>query len=155
MYLYIGAICLLSFLGCLIGGCISKIYSITYASLIHIPFITCTLVINVIFNQIITDYGLGGAKKAAVVASAIFLYIAKYIILLMGLIIGVIVNVCTHNEYFNIYALVGCAFIYPIGAIISSIHYSIIERKKDKAKKKPIYNEASSYITGGNKNEKN
>ena len=153
MYLYIGVLCFCAVVGCLIGGFVSGINSIAYAALIHIPFIACAIILNVIFNAFITAYSLSGTKKAVVTVVSIFLYIVKYIILLMGLIIGVIVNACTHLDYFSIYALVGYAFIYPIGAIISTIHYSIIERKKDKAKKKQVYNEASSYIAGGQHEE--
>ena len=154
MYLYIGIIAILAVIGCCIGGFVSNVNSIAYASLIHIPFIILTIVINVIFNTLVTDYGASGMKKAAVTASSIFLFIAKYIILLLGLIIGVVVDVTTKVDYFNIYALVGCAFIYPIGSLIATIHYFIYERKKYKVKKKKVYNQASSYIVKEN-HEKN
>ena len=145
MYLYIGVIGIVAVACCCIVAAAVKNYSIAYASLIHVPFIVCAIILNVIFNALVTGYGASGMKKAAVTASSVFLFIAKYIVLLLGLIIGVIVDATTKVDYFNIYALVGCAFIYPIGSILATLHLFISERKKDKVKKKPKYNQASSY----------
>ena len=146
MYLYIGVLGGAAVIGCTIAGIISGIHSIAYASLIHGPFIIGAIILTVIFNQLITDYGIAGMKHGSIIASSVFLFIAKYIILLLGLIIGVVVDITTSN-YFNIYALLGCSFIFPIGNLIAVLHNYILERKKDKLKKKKVYNQASSYIT--------
>ena len=149
MYLYIGVLCACAVISCCIAGFVSKHNNIAYASLIHMPCIACAVILNVIVNQLVTDYGASGVKKASVITASVFLFIAKYIVLLLGLVIGVVVNVTTKN-YFNIYALVGCAFVYPLGSLIATLHLSIVERKKDKAKKKKVYNQASSYVVKEN-----
>ena len=143
MYLYIGILSTLALISCLVIGLVINNYSIIWACLINFPFITIAIVLNVILNTFIASCQ---GKKATVSTIAVFLYITKYIILLLGLIIGIIVDTCVDWNIFNIYTLAACALIYPLGAIISTIHLSIIERKKDKEKKKEVHNEASSYL---------
>mgnify|MGYP004448828149 FL=1 len=146
MYLYVGVLCFCGVVGCLIGSVASDKYYIVYGALINVPFIIIAVVLNVVFNYMITAFAAQGGKKGSLTAVAIFLNILKYFIAIMGLIIGVIVDVTTSDDIFNIYSMMGCAFIYPVGSLISSIHISVIERKKDKAKKKKVLDKASSYI---------
>ena len=117
---------LIAFIICISLSVVYKNYSILYGCLINIPFIYLCLFFAYISNQWIFNVN----HKSRIIIIAIFLYSMRYIILLLGMIIGLIVNISTKVDVFDIYALFSCALIYPIASVFAIIVYNHINNKK-------------------------
>ena len=125
-----------SFLITLILSAVYKNYSILYGWSLNIPFIVTAFILGIVFNNLIFKT-FRQAHKGQIIVISILLYCTKYIVLLLGLIIGVIVNRIFNQDIFNIYALFSTALIYPISIFLGSITYHISlsiseNKKKDK-----------------------
>ena len=123
---------LITFIICISLSVVYKNYSILYACLINIPFIYLCLFFGVISNRWIFNIN----HKIHTTIIAIFLYCIHYIILLLGMIIGLVVNASTKTDVFNIYVLFTCVLIYLIASILAVIVYNYINNKKQKNKTK-------------------
>ena len=110
---------LIAFIICISLSVFYKNYSILYGCLIDIPFIYLCLFFGFISNRWIFNVN----NKTRTTAIAIFLYCIRYIILLLGMIIGLVVNAITKVDVFNIYALFSCVVIYPIANIFAVVVY--------------------------------
>lgn len=117
---------LIAFIICISLSVVYKNYCILYGCLINIPFIYLCLFFGYISNRWIFN----GNHKSRITIIAIFLYSIRYIILLLGMIIGLIINASTKVDVFNIYALFSCALIYPIASVLSIVVYNYINNKK-------------------------
>ncbi len=111
---------LIAFIVCISLSIIYKNYSIVYGCLINIPFIYFCLLFGFVTNKLI----LKNTNKKGAIVFSIFMYMSKYIILLLGMIIGFIVNSATKSNVFNIYSLFTCVLIYPFGNILSVVTYN-------------------------------
>lgn len=111
---------LIAFIVCISLSIIYKNYSIVYGCLINIPFIYFCLLFGLVTNKLI----LKNTNKKGVITFSVFMHITKYIFLLLGTIIGFIVNSTTKSNIFNIYSLFTCVLIYPLCNIFSVIVYN-------------------------------
>ena len=110
---------LIAFIICVSLSVVYKNYSILYGCLIDIPFIYLCIFFGFISNRWIFNVN----NKTRTTAIAIFLYCIRYIILLLGMIIGLVVNATTKVDVFNIYVLFSCIAIYPIANIFAAVVY--------------------------------
>lgn len=117
---------LIVFIICISLSMVYKNYSILYACLINIPFIYLCLFFGFISNRWIFNSN----HKTQTTIISIFLYCIRYIILLLGMIIGLVVNASTKADVFNIYVLFSCVLIYPIASILAVIVYNHINNKQ-------------------------
>ena len=135
--IYLSILIGVSFLITLTLSAVYNNYTILYGCLLNIPFIIAAFVLGIVFNNLIFKT-FKQSRKGGIVIISILLYCTKYIVLLLGLIIGVIVNRVTNQDIFNIYALFLTALVYPVSIFLGSMTYhirlSISERKK---KEKP------------------
>ena len=111
---------LIAFIVCISLSIIYKNYSIVYGCLINIPFIYFCLLFGFVTNKLI----LKNTNKKGTITFSVFMHITKYIFLLLGMIIGFIVNSTTKSNIFNIYSLFTCVLIYPLCNIFSVIVYN-------------------------------
>ncbi len=105
---------------CISLSIIYKNHSIIYGCIINIPFIYLSLLFGFITNKLI----LKNTNNKSIIVFSIFMYMSKYTILLLGMIIGFIVNSTTKSNVFNIYSLFTCVLIYPFSNIFSVIVYN-------------------------------
>lgn len=135
--IYLSILIGVSFLITLTLSAVYNNYTILYGCLLNIPFIIAAFVLGIIFNNLIFKT-FKQSRKGGIVIISILLYCTKYIVLLLGLIIGVIVNRVTNQDIFNIYTLFSTALVYPVSIFLGSMTYHIrlltSERKK---KEKP------------------
>ena len=125
--------------GCLLNipFIIANNYTILYGCLLNIPFIIAAFVLGIIFNNLIFKT-FKQSRKGGIVIISILLYCTKYIVLLLGLIIGVIINRVTNQDIFNIYALFSTALVYPASIFLGSMTYHIrLSTSERKKKEKP------------------
>ncbi len=135
--IYISILIGVSFLITLTLSAVYNNYTILYGCLLNIPFIIAAFVLGIIFNNLIFKT-FKQSRKGGIVIISILLYCTKYIVLLLGLIIGVIVNRVTNQDIFNIYALFSIALVYPVSIFLGSMTYHIrLSTSERKKKEKP------------------
>jgi hypothetical protein len=108
-------------LGLVIGiilGLSAHLFDVTFAFMIGLGFPT----LSVYLTKKITDLVLGlakkGIKKSQIIFVSMVLFILKYIVVVIPLIVGLIVNACTKTLIFSPYVLVVTALIYPMTSLI-------------------------------------
>lgn len=135
--IYLSILIGVSFLITLTLSAVYNNYTILYGCLLNIPFIIAAFVLGIIFNNLIFKT-FKQSRKGGIVVISILLYCTKYIVLLLGLIIGVIVNRVTNQDIFNIYALFSTALVYPVSIFLGSMTYHIrLSTSERKKKEKP------------------
>ena len=135
--IYLSILIGVSFLITLTLSAVYNKYTILYGCLLNIPFIIAAFVLGIIFNNLIFKT-FKQSRKGGIVIISILLYCTKYIVLLLGLIIGVIVNRVTNQDIFNIYALFLTALVYPVSIFLGSMTYHIrLSTSERKKKEKP------------------
>jgi len=135
--IYLSILIGVSFLITLTLSAVYNNYTILYGCLLNIPFIIAAFVLGIIFNNLIFKT-FKQSRKGGIVIISILLYCTKYIVLLLGLIIGVIVNRVTNQDMFNIYALFSTALVYPVSIFLGSMTYHIrLSTSERKKKEKP------------------
>ena len=135
--IYLSILIGVSFLITLTLSAVYNNYTILYGCLLNIPFIIAAFVLGIIFNNLIFKT-FKQSRKGGIVIISILLYCTKYIVLLLGLIIGVIINRVTNQDIFNIYALFSTALVYPISIFLGSMTYHIrLSTSERKKKEKP------------------
>ena len=135
--IYLSILISVSFLITLTLSAVYNNYTILYGCLLNIPFIIAAFVLGIIFNNLIFKT-FKQSRKGGIIIISILLYCTKYIVLLLGLIIGVIVNRVTNQDIFNIYALFSTALVYPISIFLGSMTYHIrLSTSEHKKKEKP------------------
>lgn len=135
--IYLSILIGVSFLITLTLSAVYNNYTILYGCLLNIPFIIAAFVLGIIFNNLIFKT-FKQSRKGGIVIISILLYCTKYIVLLLGLIIGVIVNRVTNQDIFNIYALFLTALVYPVSIFLGSMTYHIrLSTSERKKKEKP------------------
>ena len=135
--IYLSILIGVSFLITLTLSAVYNNYTILYGCLLNIPFIIAAFVLGIIFNNLIFKT-FKQSRKGGIVVISILLYCTKYIVLLLGLIIGVIVNRVTNQDIFNIYALFSIALVYPVSIFLGSMTYHIrLSTSERKKKEKP------------------
>lgn len=112
---------LIVFVICISLSVVYKHYNIIYGLLINIPFVYICLLFAYIINKLI----LSISNKKHVIIFSVCMYAIKYVILLLGMIIGFIINLKTKTNIFNTYSLFSCALIYPTSSILAIIVYNI------------------------------
>lgn len=135
--IYLSILIGVSFLITLTLSAVYNNYTILYGCLLNIPFIIAAFVLGIIFNNLIFKT-FKQSRKGGIVVISILIYCTKYIVLLLGLIIGVIVNRVTNQDIFNIYALFSIALVYPVSIFLGSMTYHIrLSTSERKKKEKP------------------
>ena len=135
--IYLSILIGVSFLITLTLSVVYNNYTILYGCLLNIPFIIAAFVLGIIFNNLIFKT-FKQSRKGGIVIISILLYCTKYIVLLLGLIIGVIINRVTNQDIFNIYALFSTALVYPASIFLGSMTYHIrLSTSERKKKEKP------------------
>ena len=135
--IYLSILIGVSFLITLTLSVVYNNYTILYGCLLNVPFIIAAFVLGIIFNNLIFKT-FKQSRKGGIVIISILLYCTKYIVLLLGLIIGVIVNRVTNQDIFNIYALFSTALVYPVSIFLGSMTYHIrLSTSERKKKEKP------------------
>ena len=135
--IYLSILIGVSFLITLTLSAVYNNYTILYGCLLNIPFIIAAFVLGIIFNNLIFKT-FKQSRKGGIVIISILLYCTKYIVLLLGLIIGVIVNRVTNQDIFNIYALFSTVLVYPVSIFLGSMTYHIrLSTTEGKKKEKP------------------
>lgn len=135
--IYLSILIGVSFLITLTMSVVYNNYTILYGCLLNVPFIIAAFVLGIIFNNLIFRT-FKQSHKGGIVVISILLYCTKYIVLLLGLIIGVIVNRVTNQDIFNIYALFSTALVYPVSIFLGSMTYHIrLSTSERKKKEKP------------------
>ena len=135
--IYLSILIGVSFLITLTLSAVYNNYTILYGCLLNIPFIIAAFVLGIIFNNLIFKT-FKQSRKGWIVVISILLYCTKYIVLLLGLIIGVIINRVTNQDIFNIYALFSTALVYPASIFLGSMTYHIrLSTSERKKKEKP------------------
>lgn len=135
--IYLSILIGVSFLITLTLSAVYNNYTILYGCLLNIPFIIAAFVLGIVFNNLIFKT-FKQSRKGGIVIISILLYCTKYIVLLLGLIIGVIVNRVTNQDIFNIYALFLTALVYPVSIFLGSMTYHIrLSTSERKKKEKP------------------
>ena len=135
--IYLSILIGVSFLITLTLSAVYNNYTILYGCLLNVPFIIAAFVLGIIFNNLIFKT-FKQSRKGGIVIISILLYCTKYIVLLLGLIIGVIVNRVTNQDIFNIYALFSTALVYPASIFLGSMTYHIrLSTSERKKKEKP------------------
>lgn len=64
-----------------------------------------------------------GVKKKWVIVISIFLYIFKYILAILPLLIGVLINTHADINIFNLISLVVVVLIYPTSSLLSQFNF--------------------------------
>ena len=135
--IYLSILIGVSFLITLTLSAVYNNYTILYGCLLNIPFIIAAFVLGIIFNNLIFKT-FKQSRKGGIVVISILLFCTKYIVLLLGLIIGVIVNRVINQGIFNIYALFSTALVYPVSIFLGSMTYHIrLSTSERKKKEKP------------------
>ena len=135
--IYLSILIGVSFLITLTLSAVYNNYTILYGCLLNIPFIIAAFVLGIIFNNLIFKT-FKQSRKGGIVVISILLYCIKYIVLLLCLIIGVIVNRVIKQDIFNIYALFSTALVYPVSIFLGSMTYHIrLSTSERKKKEKP------------------
>ena len=135
--IYLSILIGVSFLITLTLSVVYNNYTILYGCLLNVPFIIAAFVLGIIFNNLIFKT-FKQSRKGWIVVISILLYCTKYIVLLLGLIIGVIINRVTNQDIFNIYALFSTALVYPASIFLGSMTYHIrLSTSERKKKEKP------------------
>ena len=135
--IYLSILIGVSFLITLTLSAVYNNYTILYGCLLNIPFIIAAFVLGIIFNNLIFKT-FKQSRKGGIVVISILLFCTKYIVLLLGLIIGVIVNRVINQDIFNIYALFSTALVYPVSIFLGSMTYHIrLSTSERKKKEKP------------------
>lgn len=135
--IYLSILIGVSFLITLTLSVVYNNYTILYGCLLNVPFIIAAFVLGIIFNNLIFKT-FKQSRKGGIVVISILLYCTKYIVLLLGLIIGVIVNRVTNQDIFNIYALFSIVLVYPVSIFLGSMTYHIrLSTSERKKKEKP------------------
>jgi hypothetical protein len=112
---------MLSLLGLIIGiivGLSVHRFDILFAFAITLVFPTIVVFVSQKITNGILSLAKNGLKNKQVVLVSIFLFIFKYFILMIPLIIGLLTNACTKTIIFNPFALVIGALIYPMTTLI-------------------------------------
>ena len=135
--IYLSILIGVSFLITLTLSVVYNNYTILYGCLLNVPFIIAAFVLGIIFNNLIFKT-FKQSRKGGIVVISILLYCTKYIVLLLGLIIGVIVNRVINQDTFNIYALFSTVLVYPVSIFLGSMTYHIrLSTSERKKKEKP------------------
>ena len=135
--IYLSILIGVSFLITLTLSAVYNNYTILYGCLLNIPFIIAAFVLGIIFNNLIFKT-FKQSRKGGIVVISILLYCTKCIVLLLGLIIGAIVNCVINQDIFNIYALFSTALVYPVSIFLGSMTYHIrLSASERKKKEKP------------------
>lgn len=130
------AIALTLMIAFLIVGIITNDYSYIYGFIISIPTNLLVIYINYKLPNLIIDLAKAVKPKKVIIALSIFLYMIKYILVVLPMLIGVLLNNYVIN-IFNIYTLLVGILIYPI--IIGGYQLYYLFSKKGDSK-----NETSS-----------
>lgn len=100
-------------------------------ALIHIPFLfLCLLLEHFQFNFFLRE-SMFIKKTWKLYAIFTIFNIVKYIVLFLGLIIGIWMNFIFSNEIFSRYSISICSFIYPASTFFSLMH-CLLFNKNDK-----------------------
>ena len=135
--IYLSILIGVSFLITLTLSVVYNNYTILYGCLLNVPFIIAAFVLGIIFNNLIFKT-FKQSRKGWIVVISILLYCTKYIVLLLSLIIGVIVNRVINQDTFNIYALFSTVLVYPVSIFLGSMTYHIrLSTSERKKKEKP------------------
>ena len=137
--IYLSILIGVSFLITLTLSAVYNNYTILYGCLLNIPFIIAAFVLGIIFNNLIFKT-FKQSRKGGIVIISILLYCTKYIVLLLVLIIGVIVNRVINQDIFNIYALFSTALVYPVSIFLGSMTYHIRLSTSERKKKEKLNN---------------
>ena len=89
--IYLSILIGISFLTTLFLSVVYNNYTILYGWMLNIPFILTAFILGIVFNNLVFKT-FGQTGKKGVVVISILLYCVKYVILLLGLIIGVVVG---------------------------------------------------------------
>ncbi len=101
-------------------------------ALIHIPFFFLGYLLEHLqFNFLLKESMLIKKSRKLYIMYAFF-NIIKYIILFLGLIIGVWINFIFSNEVLSKYTISICSFIYPAATFFSLIHYFLFNKNNNK-----------------------
>ncbi|MDR0740063.1 MAG: hypothetical protein LBF00_04250 [Mycoplasmataceae bacterium] len=123
----------LSFLALIIGIIIGlSIYrfDVIYAFAITLIFPTIVVFVSQKITNGILTFAKGGAKGKQIIWIAVFLFIFKYLILMIPLIIGLLINAITKTTIFNPFALVVGVLIYPLTTLIVQWYFIRDNKKK-------------------------
>jgi hypothetical protein len=72
-----------------------------------------------------------GIKKGWVITISIFLYILKYIVAIIPIIIGSLINLYVDDSTFNLFSLIVITLIYPTSSLLSQINFYNKPTKKN------------------------
>lgn len=120
---------LLSILGCISLSFLISLgvsiglndYKIIYGFLINLPFILLVTLTNKYLLNLV--FLIGKHNKKQVYFISILLFVIKGIILVLGVVIGLLVNKFI-GETFNQYSLILNYFIFPLGTLIASVVFN-------------------------------
>lgn len=120
---------ILAFLICVsLGACFN--WNILWGMMIHVPFVLLGCLCTILFNKCVF-HTTKSNQKGLTKFLAFLLEIIKYVIILCGLLIGLIVNVSCNHDYFNYYSLAVCTLIYPCANLVALIYYAAKSSKKN------------------------
>lgn len=123
---------LLSLLAFLIGfivGVSTKSFNIEFAILLGFPFPIAAVCIGKLINNLIFAIGKERTKKGKIMASAIFLYLFKYLIVVLPIITGMAIDLGLHSMVFDPIGLVIIVLVYALTTII--VQFYFIQYKKN------------------------
>ncbi|MDR1991250.1 MAG: hypothetical protein LBP70_00765 [Mycoplasmataceae bacterium] len=95
-----------------------KRFNVMFAAMINLFVPTLVVFISQKFTNIIFNYGKKDVQKKQIILLAMCLFVIKYIIIVIPLLIGLIVNLSISSLIFNPFVLVIGALIYPMATLI-------------------------------------
>jgi hypothetical protein len=104
-------------IGIVIGLSIHR-FDVLFAFVLNLIFPSLTVLLSYKFTNLIFSFIKNGAQKRQIIVFSMFLFVVKYIVVVMPLIMGLIINGSMHTTMFNPFALVIGALIYPMTTLI-------------------------------------
>jgi hypothetical protein len=99
-------------------GLAAHMFNVTFAMALSFIFPTFCVFLSKKMTDFILKFAKTGVRKGQIMFISILLFVLKYIVIVIPLIVGLIVNASTKSMIFNPFALVIAALIYPTTTLI-------------------------------------
>lgn len=132
--LWTGTLSLLALVIGIIVGLAAHRFDVTFAFIITLVFPSFVVFISMKVTNGVINFAKSGGTKKQIILVSMLLFVIKYLVLVIPLIAGLLVNIGTNTIIFNPFALVIGILIYPTTTLIVQWYFVRDNRKEKKQK---------------------
>ena len=111
-------------------ACLSPCKNYIFAFILYLPFPTIVIWFTKFIIDAVMNTSKKGIKKGWVVTIAILMYMSKYIVAVLPIVIGELINLAVGNEIFSLISLIVVVLIYPTSSLLSQIRITKTNQNK-------------------------